>query len=171
MELRINFADLKAAFESSRDEASYYLNLITGAIESIPLDLRWQLESLLEEHNYDIEAIEEAIELNHDLSEHELLKAAARIELGEEADFLAIPSRPAYDGYNEMKAFIGRVDDDWLRENLEFAIQGESPFRRFYDVLAADPDALEHWYGFTEERLIGRMLDWLDAKNIEFVED
>lgn len=161
--------DLKEAFSNSSDDAAYYLHRETGNIELITPDVRWQVDALLEEHNYELEAIEAAID-DMDSWEREMLKAAVRIELGEEADYIQIPVRPTYEDYNEMKLFIETVENDRLREKLSDVIQGKGAFRRFKEVLQRDEDELERWYAFKDERLTERVLNWLREEEIELPE-
>ena len=54
-----------------------------------------------------------------------------------------------------------------MRELLEVAIAGEGAFRRFKDVLARFPQERERWFHFQQERLFGRIRDWLEANGIE----
>ncbi len=161
--------DLKEAFLNSSDDAVYYLHRETGNIELITPDIRWQVDALLEEHNYELEAIEAAID-EMDSWERDILKAAVRIELGEAADYLQIPVRPTYEDYNEMKMFIETVENDLLREKLADALQGEGAFRHFKEVLQTDEDELERWYAFKDERLTERVINWLKEEEIELPE-
>lgn len=41
------------------------------------------------------------------------------------------------------------------------ALGGRGPFRRFKDTLAGWPDEEDRWYGWSEERRLGRAREWL----------
>src|SRR5438045_5311475 len=70
-----------------------------------------------------------------------------------------------------MAEFIATVSDQRLRSRLERALDGGKPFRRFKDVLAHDPGERERWFAFKDGRLSQRVRDWLEAKEIELLED
>ena len=67
-------------------------------------------------------------------------------------------------GYRDMELFIDTVEDEILADRLARSIQGRGAFRRFKDVLADRPDALDRWHGFTEDRRRGRARAWLAAE-------
>lgn len=165
----VNLDDLKDAFLSSSDEAVYYFHRETGNIELITPDIRWQVDALLEAHDYDLEAIETAID-EMKAWERDMLSAAVRIELGEASAYIQIPVWPAYEDYNEMKMFIETVENDRLREILSDAIQGKGAFRHFNEILQGDKDELERWNAFRDERLTERIIRWLEKEEIELPE-
>jgi hypothetical protein len=85
-------------------------------------------------------------------------------ETGEEDDtvtedpdrWLRIHSEGSCDSYRDMETFIATVADPSRARRLDAALGGRGPFRRFKNTLAAWPDELERWYGWSEERRMGR---------------
>lgn len=67
-------------------------------------------------------------------------------------------------GHRDMALFISTVDDPALADRLTTAVAGRGAFRRFKDVIAADPAAAERWYTLSEDRLRGRARSWLAAQ-------
>lgn len=67
-------------------------------------------------------------------------------------------------GHRDMELFIGTVEDPALADRLTIAVAGRGAFRRFKDVLAADPAAADRWYSLSEDRLRGRARSWLAAQ-------
>lgn len=67
-------------------------------------------------------------------------------------------SRPAY---RDMEAFIDTVTDPNTSERLWIAIDGTGAFGRFRRVLDRDDELHTRWYGFSEERRLGRARAWL----------
>ncbi|KGN40795.1 UPF0158 family protein [Knoellia aerolata] len=67
-------------------------------------------------------------------------------------------------GHRDMELFIGTVDDPALADRLTIAVAGRGAFRRFKDVIAAEPAAAERWYTLSEDRLRGRARSWLAAR-------
>ena len=63
-----------------------------------------------------------------------------------------------------MELFIDTVDDPALADRLSIAIAGRGAFRRFKDVIAADPAAAERWSILSEDRVRGRARAWLAAQ-------
>src|SRR5207237_8476569 len=104
------------------------------------------------------------------LSEEEQDERPRSIEEIEEDStgrFLAIEPEDPQEGYGDMQAFIGTVAESRFRELLEVAIAGKGAFSRFKDVLARVPDERERWFVFQQERVFGRIRDWLAANAIE----
>ncbi|MFC7490223.1 MULTISPECIES: UPF0158 family protein [unclassified Knoellia] len=67
-------------------------------------------------------------------------------------------------GHRDMELFIGTVEDPALADRLTTAVAGRGAFRRFKDVIAADPAAADRWYARSEDRLRGRARSWLAAQ-------
>ena len=55
------------------------------------------------------------------------------------------------------------------RDLLEVAIAGKGAFRRFKDVLVRAPAERERWFRFRDERVDGRIREWLADNDIEIV--
>ncbi len=89
-------------------------------------------------------------------------------ETGEEApdledqdEWLLVHSGGSRPGYRDMEVFIATVADPAMVDRLSIAISGRGAFERFRGVLQRDEDLFGRWYGFSEERLLGRARAWL----------
>jgi hypothetical protein len=65
------------------------------------------------------------------------------------------------EGYRDMELFAQTIEDKQLADLLEVALDGRGAFRRFKDVLAREPDELQRWFTFSEDRRRGRARAWL----------
>jgi hypothetical protein len=90
------------------------------------------------------------------------------VEMGEEdpdADdpdrWLRVDCEGSRAGYLDMEDFIDAVANPHQAELLGVAIEGRGAFRRFKDVLHRWPDLVDRWYGFSDDRRIGRAREWL----------
>ncbi|MBJ7597581.1 MAG: hypothetical protein DLM67_19585 [Candidatus Nephthysia bennettiae] len=75
--------------------------------------------------------------------------------------WLYIESEASRAGYDDMADFAESVQDERLAELLTVALDGRGAFRRFKDVLQGQPEELERYYGFSDERRRGRARSWL----------
>ncbi len=132
--LKVDLDELRSAMEDSSWEHAYYLDLETGEILS------------MSDHVDD----EETEKLRNDIE--------ANLDRYE-----PIPKTESYEGYKDMEDFIVTVEDDHLAELLKVEIDGKGAFRRFKDVLADYPEEQGRWFGFKDERMQERALEWLEA--------
>jgi hypothetical protein len=92
------------------------------------------------------------------------------VEVGDEDEdedeqrWLWVTSKGSRAGYRDMERFIGSLDDLHVTEQLERALVGRGPFRRFKDRLARWPELSDQWYAFSEDRHRGRARAWLAAE-------
>ena len=82
----------------------------------------------------------------------------------DDSRWLWVDPRGSRSGYRDMELFIDTLDDPALVDRLTLAIAGRGAFRRFKDVIAADPVVADRWYTFSEDRLRGRARAWLAAQ-------
>ncbi len=90
-------------------------------------------------------------------------------ETGEEDDAVTkdpdrwvwVDSQGSRDSYRDMETLTGTVNDRTQARRLDAALSGRGPFRWFKNTVAAWPDELERWYGWSEERRLGRARKWL----------
>jgi hypothetical protein len=169
--LNIEMSDLEMAFDNGGDMVNYYLDIETGDVLSITDEDNRLLEHLSEnyydegtrtmdwERTFQEEAIPEW--------QREALQEADRIEAGFGSRYIAIPSAEPGDGYRDMEAFISTVRNPHLQERLDRAISGRGAFRYFKDVLLEHPKERERWFQFKQDRLQQRILNWLEAEEIE----
>jgi hypothetical protein len=93
-------------------------------------------------------------------------RAVARARPGH---FVVIPQRPPPDVYDVMQRFVASVEEPDLRRNLQRALGGQAPFRRFKELLADDLAEEERWqsYGDAVRQIEAR--EWLESLEIEVV--
>jgi hypothetical protein len=94
-------------------------------------------------------------------------KVVARAKPGH---FVSIPHRPPPDVYDAMQRFIASVLDTNLRRNLQRALGGQAPFRRFREVLADDVIEEERWESFGEAVRQIEAREWLESLDIAVVD-
>ena len=82
-----------------------------------------------------------------------------------------MPKAESYEGYEDMNAFIGTVNDEHLAELLNVAINGKGAFRRFKDVLEGYPEERDRWFHFKDDRLKERALEWLEDIDVSLLEE
>jgi hypothetical protein len=71
-------------------------------------------------------------------------------------------SPDSHEGYRDMLDFTDHVTDERLRTRLLDALDGRGAFRRFRDIVHAEPEAvLTLWTIFSAERTLGRARAWL----------
>jgi hypothetical protein len=80
---------------------------------------------------------------------------------------IAIDPLPSSVEYGWMEEFAATVSDAGLRQDLEHALGGKRPFRRFKDVLCDRPAERARWFAFYGERVRAAARDWLDENGIE----
>ncbi len=172
-QLKMDISNLEMAFDNSGEMINYYLDLETGDIVSITDEDHRLLERLSESY-YDEETRtmdwEKAFQEETILEwQRETLQQADQIEAGFGSRYIAIPSAEPGEGYQDMEAFISTVRNPHLQERLYRAISGRGAFRYFKDVLLEHPKERERWFQFKERRLHQRILDWLEAEEIEIM--
>lgn len=169
--LIIEMSDLEMAFDSSGEMTNYYLDIETGDVLSITDEDNRLLEQLSERY-YDEET--RTMDWEKAFQEEtipewqsDMLPKADQIEAGFGSRFIAIPSAEPGEGYRDMEAFISTVRNPHLQERLDRATSGRGAFRYFKDVLLKYPKERERWFQFKQDRLQQRILDWLEAEEIE----
>jgi len=140
--VRIDLDELCSAVEDSSYEHQYYLDLETGEI----------------------------LFLSEYTDDEETEKLRDRIE--EESNrYERIPRAESHEGYEDMVDFIATVEDEYLTELLEVAVNGKGAFRRFKDVLLNYPEERERWFQFKDERMEERALEWLEDIDVTLSEE
>jgi len=65
------------------------------------------------------------------------------------------------ESYEIIEGFVSGVRHRGARERLEDAIRGRGAFRRFRDIVYADPELGPRWNAFRDARMRDAALDWL----------
>jgi hypothetical protein len=140
--IHIDLAELCEVMDNSSYENQYYLDLQTGEI----------------------------LFVSEYMDDEETSKLKDQIE--EESDrYEPIPMAESHEGYRDMQAFIGTVEDEHLVELLEVAIDGKGAFRRFKDVLLNYSEERERWFRFRDDRTEERALEWLQSIDVGLAEE
>ncbi len=139
--LKIDFSELELAFDNASWEAEYYLDAETGEIILIGSMIGQQ------------EALTQQIE-----------------DISNRSRYLQIPQAKPRDGFQDMVMFIDTVQDAQLQKLLSVAIDGKGAFRRFKNILPDYPQERDRWFRFQEDRARQRILNWLDAEDIEVID-
>ena len=164
--LNIDLGELEFAFSDS--SLSSYLDLESGQVITVTEEIREAYD--------DIEETADAagLEFAEALAESDLpdwLKDAAA-EVGDlEArcgkSVIEVPTDDSSEAYRDMADFAVTVRDPRLTSQLNRALDGSRPFRRFKDVLLNYPKEEQLWFEFRDERIRARVMEWLEGEGID----
>jgi hypothetical protein len=138
--IRVDWEELEDAFADSSADHRYYLDRETGAVHFF--------SSYLD--NEDEEEDERAITAD---DRYVLIPHARRL----------IPS-------HELREFVASLVPRDAQRELESSLQGlQAPedYRRFEEVVAENPQALDEWRRFVKERMGPRIKNWLADVAVE----
>jgi Uncharacterised protein family (UPF0158) len=171
--LKIELSELAFAFEESSPEASYFLDLETGAIVLITEESRDELRKIHTTMRGTGKAqmsFAEALR-RHNLPDWQqtMLIEAEQVEASFGTRYIRVPEADAHADYRDMEQFIATVQDARMRGRLADAIHGRGAFRRFRDLLADHPHERERWFAFKNGQLRQRALEWLAEERIEVI--
>ena len=74
---------------------------------------------------------------------------------------------PSHVGWEVMSDFVESLRPGKIQDDLERAINGRKPFRRFKDVLFDYPDTRDAWFAFEKKAFVQLAEDWLKEQGIE----
>lgn len=77
-------------------------------------------------------------------------------DISDTAEWLVVRSDGSRPAYRDVADFIGTVTDPDTADRLAIAIDGPGAFGRFRRVLDQDDNLHTRWYGYSEERRLGR---------------
>ncbi len=167
----IDLADLAEAFDNGSAEASFYLDIETGAVVLVMAEMRAIMEDLMTDLGSSAPSQEDlAVALagtNMPEWETDAVLEAYDVEMGYGERYLGIPKSDSHTAYGDMEDFIATVRDSALQERLQWAIRGRGAFRRFKDELRERPREEQRWFLFRDERTEQRMREWLASLGVE----
>ena len=140
----VRWDEIRHAYEQGSAERRYFLDIETGEILPIFVDL---------------------IERGGNAED------ARRIAGGVNTRYFLVPHKPSSEGYAEMETFITTVKEKRLKDQLVEAIEGKGAFRRFRDVLALDPLEEERWLSMRDERIREEIEAWLRSNDIVLIDE
>ncbi len=138
--IRVDWEELEDAFADSSSDHRYYLDRETGAVHFF--------SSYLD--NEDEEEDERAITAEN---RYVVIPHARRL----------VPS-------HELREFVASLGAREARQELESSLQTPEGYRRFEEVVADHPQALDEWRRFIKERLGPRIKAWLADVGVEPLE-
>jgi Uncharacterised protein family (UPF0158) len=78
-----------------------------------------------------------------------------------EDEWIRIDQHGSSEAHRDMVDFSAAISYPELSRLLDVALGGRGAFRRFKDVLVEYPDERERWFAFSDQRRLGRALEWL----------
>jgi hypothetical protein len=169
--IRVDLADLAAAFDGASGEVRTDLDLDTGEVVRVTGDVRQEPEGVygeLPQEQADAATYRAAFAValarrSPPSRRRELLEEADAVEGGLGAGCIRVPAAAARQGYRDREAFIETVPSPRLRA----AIRGRGAFRRLEEVLAGRSDQRERWFACKHGRVRERMLARPAGEGIE----
>lgn len=150
----INLEAIVEVIEVDRELCECFLDMATGEVVSIPLELVRIVE-------------EDEITSNVPAWENDLTRIAKSIFVDEDPRWVLIPSIPSWEIYDQMTKFADSVTDATFRDLLHLALDGPGAFRRFRDVLSRFPEEQERWYKAKQSLLEGEVRAWLGELGVQ----
>jgi hypothetical protein len=138
--IRVDWEELEDAFADSSSDHRYYLDRETGAVHFF--------SSYLD--NEDEEEDERAIVAEN---RYVLIPHARRL----------VPS-------HELREFVASVGAQDARRELESTLLTPEGYRRFEEIVAQHPQALDEWLRFVKARMGPRIKSWLEDVAVEPLE-
>ncbi len=170
--LDINFDDIQKAMEDvSRDAFEYFLDIETGDVIILSVDILNRAQEILEDI-YDEDMAEyDEVELYEEKTIPEWIEDEIELSLNillyESERFVKIPERSPKHGYTAMKEFIETLTDPQLKVKLSRILDGKGAFRRFKDALEQYPKERKLWYGFNAKANRQVIEKWLKTLGVE----
>lgn len=155
--LKVDVADLTEVMDFRSQESQSFLDLSTGVIHTLDDDLLRRVE---DDEIDDMPAWEA-----------ELVDIARAVLEDDGNRFAEITHIDSADSFDLMRAFVGReITDAVARQQLERAITGPKPFRRFKDALLDFPALRERWFAFEARAKQEIARQWLDEIGVDVIE-
>jgi len=154
MPIPVKLSDVIDEMSLSSDEASTYLNRVTGEMVLVT---------------------REEAQVAEDPEDWDLLpgwqqEVMPKIkEALESKDYLKLPGKYEIHEWSIMEEFAHSLDDEEASDELLTALHGRGAFRYFKDTVRR-LGILQDWYRFRDEAFKEIARDWLQANDIPFVE-
>lgn len=81
--------------------------------------------------------------------------------------YITVEPMPSHEGFDIMEDFVESLAPSPARRQLERALEGRRPFRRFKDALYDLPSLRESWHHFHDRRMLEYAADWVRAEGID----
>lgn len=147
---QVDLDQLAEALSLNFEDWQSYLDLETGEILNVPGECFDQLEEDEPSLFTDVDLVEEHLE------------EARRIHEDATGRFAAIDPLESHERFAIMESFLAELPEGRMRRQLENALRGRKPFRRFKDELQVEPAVRERWFRFEREALRAHASRWLE---------
>ena len=171
--LEVNYDSIQKAMEDvRRPKHDYYLDIETGRIIKLPVDLMERTLDQLYSDYYEDESNEEVLfdselDTSAELPEEVFNELERAISVVPEADrYLRIPERDSSEAFECMKVFTNTVADNTLRPELLDSLKGTGAFRKFKNALIDFPKERKEWNRYNAKRMRAVVKDWLEDNGI-----
>jgi hypothetical protein len=151
----VSLRDVVDALDMSSDTLPSYLNGKTGEVVSLAEDTM-----LMADDDDDLDGISE-------WEREEILRAR---DVRDSDDYIGLSGRYEIDEYRIMEGFCYSLEDEGLKGDLFYAIEGRGAFRRFKDTIHRRGSEKD-WYKYHDGKLKEIAADWLEANGISFIDD
>lgn len=169
--LKVDINEIQKAMEDvSRDAYDYFLDLETGEVITISVDMLEKAEATLYKDLYkDDEPISNDREVEgFDMPEwlEKEVELAVKI-FSEDERYIRIPEREPREAFALIKEFVEGIDELQPHDRLSNAISGKGAFSRFKKVLAYYPVYREKWFAFNANAMKNEIAEWLESIGIK----
>jgi len=171
--LEVSFDEIQSAMEDvRRDRFDYYLDTATGRVIRIGASLLDDTIGALyrgvpdDDLDEDVEFDSEVI-TSPRLPEEVYDDLERAISVIPRSDrYFRIPERDREEAFRCMKRFASTVATGELREALLRSLNGQRAFRRFKDVLRANPKERKEWNRYNARAMQSVIREWLEENGI-----
>jgi hypothetical protein len=165
--LNIDFTEIQKAMEDvSRDAYDYFLDLETGGVITISVDMLEKAEKTLCSDDEKIITAGKEID-EYDMPEWIEKEVELSIKIFSDRErYVRIPERESYETYNLMREFVENIDEFQPHDRLYSAINGKGAFSRFKKVLVDYPVYREKWFAFNANTMKKEIAEWLKSIGI-----
>ena len=151
----VKLSEILEAIEFRMEENTAYLNRKTGEIVTIS------------EEEFNAAEAQEPLETYPEWQRDNI--RIAREILGNEGNFLSLPTKYDIHEYQIMEGFCLSARDKKISETLWTSIKGKGAFWRFKDTVQRLGIA-DKWYKYREEAIKQIAIDWCRSHRIKFKE-
>ena len=152
MALTVQLKDIVEALEMQFDEASSFLDLDTGKVETVSQDLLSEAEESDDDEQPDLPDWQKP--------EWEIAKRIVSTDR-----FKSLPTKYDVHEWEIMREFADSVEPEKISEELQNAIHGAGAFRYFKETLRRR-GIEKKWFEFREEALKQIAREWCEDEGI-----
>jgi len=148
----VELAKIVDALEMMLEDWRSFLNVETGEVESVSLDILGEAEESEEKDPQSFENYDGEFELATKIVENR-------------DKFLRLPTRFDIHEWSIMESFAESMKYGRIREELLRAVHGGGAYRRFRSAVARH-SVQSDWYQFRDDALKQIAIEWCEANNL-----